>query len=94
MLIIAGPIQLAPNRRDAFLAASREVVVAARDAPGCLDFTIAADPLDPDRVNVFERWTSEAELLAFRGDGPSDDSMSDVVAGNVQRYEIAGVGPA
>lgn len=94
MLIVSGALQIVPDRRDAFVAASRTVVAAARDAPGCLDFVIAADPLDPDRVNVFERWASEAELLAFRGDGPSGDDMSDVIAGDVARYEISAVGPA
>ena len=94
MLIVSGSLRITPDRRDAFVAASRTVVAAARDAPGCLDFVIAADPLDPDRVNVFERWASEAELLAFRGDGPSGEETADVVSGHVERYEISAVGPA
>lgn len=94
MLIVSGSLQITPDRRDAFVAASRAAVVAARDAPGCLDFVVAADPIDPDRVNVFERWASEPELLAFRGDGPSNGQMADVLSGDVKRYEISAVGPA
>lgn len=26
-----------------------------------------ADPEDPERINVYERWESEEQLLAFRG---------------------------
>lgn len=94
MLIVSGSLQIVPDRRDAFVAGSRAAVVAARVAPGCLDFVVAADPIDADRVNVFERWASEAELLAFRGEGPANDQMADIVSGDVQRYEISGVGPA
>jgi heme-degrading monooxygenase HmoA len=43
----------------------------AREAPGCLDFAQSPDPLEPDRINVFERWESDAALQAFR-DLPSD----------------------
>ena len=38
----------------------------ARAAPGCLDFAQSADQLEPDRINIFERWESDAHLEAFR----------------------------
>ncbi|MEV4423266.1 antibiotic biosynthesis monooxygenase family protein [Patulibacter sp. NPDC049589] len=94
MLIVSGHLRIAPGRRDAFAAASLEAVVLAREAPGCLDFVVSADPLDPDRINVFERWSSTDELLAFRGDGPDDGMWADIVGADVHRYEIASVGPA
>ncbi|WP_051471280.1 antibiotic biosynthesis monooxygenase [Patulibacter minatonensis] len=94
VLIVSGELQLAPGRRDAFVAAAVPVMEAARRAPGCLEFVLAADPATADRVVILERWASTEELLAFRGDGPSDGSMSDVVSGDVHRYEIATIGPA
>jgi quinol monooxygenase YgiN len=94
VLIVSGHLRLRPGRRDAFLASAREVMASARAAPGCLEFVLAADPLDDDRVVILERWASTEELLAFRGDGPSDGQMGDVVEGDVHRYEIASVGPA
>jgi quinol monooxygenase YgiN len=38
VIIVAGRIDIAPGRRDAFVLASAEAVVAARQAPGCHDF--------------------------------------------------------
>lgn len=93
VLIVSGHLRLAPGRRDAFVAAGHEAMTLARASPGCLEFVLAADPLDEDRVVILERWESKEELLAFRGDGPSDGQMGDVVEGAVQRYEIASVGP-
>ena len=45
---------------------------ARRQAPGCLDFSLSADLLDPGRINVYERWRSREDLLAYRAAaGPS-----------------------
>ena len=89
MIIVAGPIFVAPGRRDAFVAGSVEAVAAARETPGCLDFVVAADPLDADRVNVFERWSTIAALEAFRGEGPGDDLSADIVSAEVAEYELS-----
>jgi len=57
------------DRGDSYtLIASIASVAQARRTAGCLDFVVAADPLDPARVNVYERWDSETALAAFRGD--------------------------
>ena len=63
----------------------------ARSAPGCLDFSITADTLDPQRVNVFERWATEEELLAFRGSGPDSGTAARILDADVRRYVIASV---
>lgn len=64
MLIIAGHIEVDPDSRDATVATMQELVGRARAAPGCLDLAITADPLDPSRVNNFERWESQDALDA------------------------------
>ena len=94
MIIVSGSISVTPSRRDAFVAASLDAVVQARRAPGCLDFVVAADPIEPDRVNVYERWESDAELETFRGDGPGADLTSDIVRAEVSRHEVSSSGPA
>jgi hypothetical protein len=43
---------------------------AARKAASCRDFIVAADPIEDDRVNVYEEWETVKAMLAFRGDGP------------------------
>ena len=53
-------------------------MVQARRTKGCRDFVVAADPLEPGRVNVHEEWESEAELEAFRGSGPEPDLAVDI----------------
>ena len=70
MIIVAGRIYVRPERLASFLAASIESVAQARRFAGCLDFVIAADPLEPGRVNVYEQWETEAALLVFRGAEP------------------------
>ncbi|MFD4367041.1 putative quinol monooxygenase [Rhodococcus sp. NPDC058521] len=56
-----------PVERNADL--SFGTVELARRTPGCLDFSVGADSLDPRRVNVRERWTDRESLDAFRGSG-------------------------
>lgn len=91
MLIIAGHLILDANDRTAFLAANEEAVVQARQAPGCLDFVQAADPLDPNRINVFERWDTEDHLLAFRGAGQPASDSPPIESADVKRYVISAV---
>jgi quinol monooxygenase YgiN len=91
MLIIAGHLVVDPQDRDAYVAECVSIVEAARDAPGCLDFSITADSVDPARVRVFERWEDEAQMLAFR-DAPGDGPEGEVVDADVKRYGIASVG--
>jgi quinol monooxygenase YgiN len=91
VLIIAGSLILDPADRDRFLAANADVVPQARRAPGCLDFVQAADPVDPGRINVFERWDSEEHLLAFRGMGQPDADSPPILSATVKRYVISAV---
>jgi quinol monooxygenase YgiN len=92
MLIIAGYLVVDGVERDAYVAACVRAVEAARAAPGCLDFSITADSVDPARIRIFERWESEQELLAFRGSGPSDAQQTAIVDADVKRYGISSVG--
>jgi quinol monooxygenase YgiN len=94
MLIVAGHLVVDPAERDGYVADCRAVVEAGRAAPGCLDFAVAADPVDPARILVYERWTGEEPLLAFRGSGPSGDQQAQILDADVRRYEISAEGPA
>jgi quinol monooxygenase YgiN len=90
MLIVAGPLVVDARRRDAYLAGCTEVVDLARATPGCLDFSVTADLLDPTRVNVYERWESPEAVAAFRGDGPGDEQAAEIRAASVSEYDVAG----
>jgi quinol monooxygenase YgiN len=94
MIIVSGRIYVAAGQRDDFLASSYQAVIAARRAPGCRDFVVAADPVEADRVNVYEEWDSATELEAFRGDGPGEDLTTVIVGADVSRHVVSASGPA
>lgn len=91
MVIVAGHLVVDPSQREAYLAGCVEVVEQARRTPGCLDFSIAADLLDPGRINVHERWESQAAVEAFRGSGPSDEQGAALRDASVAEYDVADV---
>ncbi len=94
MIIVSGRIYVSAGRRDAFLFSARGSVVEARRAQGCRDFVVAADPIELDRVNVYEEWDSETELEAFRGGGPGPELIAAIVRADVSRHHVAFSGPA
>ena len=83
MVIVAGHITVEPQQRESYLAGCVSVVERARGAAGCLDFAITADPIDPGRVNVFERWESQEALEAFRGSGPGNEQGAAMLSVSV-----------
>lgn len=94
MIIIAGHLRVAASERAEYLAAVASVAADARQLPGCHDFAQSADPIDPERINIFERWDSDEVLLAFRGSGSDEDGSSPVPAvlgADVSKYRISGV---
>ncbi len=91
MIIVAGHITVEPKDRDEYLAGCVGVVEQARHTDGCLDFAITADLVDSGRINVFERWASQAAVDAFRARGPSDEQGAAMVSASVAEYDIADV---
>jgi quinol monooxygenase YgiN len=93
MVIVAGHITVEPQQRESYLAGCVSVVERARGAAGCLDFAITADPIDPGRVNVFERWESQEALETFRGSGPGNEQAEAMLSVSVADYDVADVRP-
>ncbi|MQA09758.1 MAG: antibiotic biosynthesis monooxygenase [Pseudonocardiaceae bacterium] len=91
MVIVAGHIVVDPRQRESYLANCVDVVEEARRAPGCLDFSIAADLVDAGRIAIFERWESQAAVEAFRGSGPSNEQGAAILAASVAEYDVADV---
>lgn len=96
MIIIAGTLRLRPTDRSAYLEKVAEVTRLARSAPGCADFVQAPDPLDPGRINIYERWESDDQLHSFRtgfgtGGAPSPDDLPPIVDADVRKYRISAV---
>lgn len=93
MVIVAGHLVVDPPQRESYLAGCKDVVDQARRAPGCLDFAITADLLDPGRIDIYERWESRQAVETFRGSGPSDEQADAVLAATVVEYDVTGERP-
>jgi hypothetical protein len=94
MIIVSGRIDVRPGTREAFLTRSGKAVAHARRAWGCRDFVVAADPIESNRVNVYEEWESEEARIAYRGDGPGDDVSSSLVKADMAKHLVASSEPA
>lgn len=69
MIVIAGTIEIDPEKREAALQGAQPFIDGALSQKGCEAYTWAADLNAPGRVEVFERWTSEQDLAAhFEGE--------------------------
>ena len=92
MLIVAGHFDVDPADQAAFVAGRVDSIKATRSEDGCLEYAMSADPADPSRVLLFERWADQAAFDAHmqavasapRSGGPAPKGFS------VKIYDIAG----
>lgn len=91
MIIVAGKIYVDPQARDAYLAGCRDIIDKARVAAGCFDFHLTPDPIEAGRINVFERWDSDADVARFRGKGPDTGQVTKILGAEVHKYRISSV---
>lgn len=96
MIIVAGHLIVAAEERDAYLVGVGDVNRQAREAEGCLAFVQVPDPLEADRIVIYERWESDEALLAFRSSGPQGGSTPErpvpqVLGAEVSKYRIAAI---
>ena len=61
-VIVQGSFSLRPEDRDQFIERSIGGMRASRGEDGCLEYVLAADPLDAGRVVISERWESREHL--------------------------------
>ena len=87
-ILVVGTLRIAAKNRARFIELSRPAIVDARANPDCVNFSVAADPIDSNTLNVFERWKSRDAMERFRGSGPDDESLLLVEAFDVREYEV------
>jgi quinol monooxygenase YgiN len=64
-IAIIGWIEVDPAVRDEVVASTVTTQQSTRDdEPGCLTYTIAADPAQPGRIQIVELWQDAATLEA------------------------------
>ena len=64
MVIVGGTFELDPELRDTFIESRGDMMRTSRAEAGCIEYTFCADPLDPSRVVLFEKWADQASLDA------------------------------
>jgi len=87
-IIVAGKLKVKSGSRDEFIEKSREAISQARKLDTCEDFSVSPDPVDENRVNIFEKWVSRSPLDEFRKSGPDNDLFLLVESFDVNEYEI------
>ena len=93
MIIVGGTFEVEPDQREEFLASRHDGMRRSRAEPGCLEYTLSADPLDPGRVMLFERWENQesldAHLSALRSGAQSAPGIAPKSA-SVTLYDVSG----
>lgn len=96
-VIVQGAFTLDPNDRDRFVEASAESMRTSRQEAGCLEYVMAADPLDPERVILSERWESmehlQEHLAQPRTGGRSTDGRPAPRDVQITFYEVTATRP-
>ncbi len=97
MVIIAGTIEVDADQREAFLAGRIDGMRTSRTERGCLEYTMSADPTDPRRVMLFERWARQedldAHLAAMRARPASAGTGVAPRAASIFVYDVTGERP-
>jgi quinol monooxygenase YgiN len=66
------------------LSERHEAMRTSRAEAGCLDYAFSADPLEPSRVLLFERWTTQealdAHLTRLRTAAPAANAVAALKA--------------
>ncbi len=69
-ILIAGSIDVAPDKREAGLRDAKPFIDAALAEKGCVEYSWTAELAMPGRIRVFEEWLSEADLAAHLAGQP------------------------
>lgn len=92
-VIVAGWVAVQPAKREAVVEGFKEMVQRARAFPGCLDFSMTADPIEPGRLNLFEFWESEKALKAWRARARPPKRAAKMLRVEVRKHLIHSSGP-
>ncbi|MGI9603580.1 MAG: putative quinol monooxygenase [Acidimicrobiales bacterium] len=67
MIIIAGTINLDPDKADEAMEAAVVCMKATHAEDGNLAYVFSLDPIEPGLVHVFEKWADDASLASHFG---------------------------
>jgi len=97
MVVVGGTFQVDPDQREQFLAGRAAMMRASRAEPGNLEYAFCADPIDPSRVVLYERWATredlDAHIAALRTTPPTIEPNVEAIASSIIIYDISGEHP-
>jgi quinol monooxygenase YgiN len=93
MVIVGGSFELDPSQRDQFIAGRERMMQTSRAEAGCLEYSFCADPIDPRRVVLYERWSDQAaldaHLAAMKDDAPPTPGIEPLTT-SVVIFDVSG----
>lgn len=87
-VIVSGKLILKPDAREEFIEKSISAILFARQNEACEDFSVSPDPIDENRVNIFEKWTTRQALEAYRNTGPENEIFTLVDTFDIKEYDV------
>lgn len=93
-LVVTSRVRIRADRRDHAVEAAAEVVRASREEPGCEEFRVAQDLVDPDTLCFLEVWENVESLTRhFQTSHVAafNEKMRTIAVGDpeVKRYRVA-----
>jgi quinol monooxygenase YgiN len=94
VVIVGGIFEVEPDQREQFVASRHESMRKSRAEAGCLEYVVSADPIEPGRVVLFERWVDQASLDAhiagLRQAPPAPGGGVMPKSATITVYDVAG----
>jgi quinol monooxygenase YgiN len=56
MIVLTGTFDCHPDQREAFVAATKNVIDTTRAEDGCIQYVVSCDLWDQNRFYAIERW--------------------------------------
>ncbi|MEL7042917.1 MAG: putative quinol monooxygenase [Pseudomonadota bacterium] len=64
MIIVEGSARIPDGAWEKAEAAMREMIVASRFEPGCIEYAYSRDLIDPNLLRIIERWKDKEALMS------------------------------
>ena len=85
------------TERDRFVESRMDTMRSSRQEEGCLEYVMAADPLDSERVVLSERWESMEHLQQHLGEqktsAPRGEASPVPRSAEITLFEVASSRP-
>jgi quinol monooxygenase YgiN len=88
-IIVSGYAVLAPEKRAGALNAATPLFDGTRAQAGCIAYVWCADPVEPSRIWVYERWANEASLAAHLAGPFYKGMLAALASGGLKGAQVA-----